>query len=129
MKAQDKKKFNEKLIKDYKTMALQGIPKPCIEIAKKFFKCVEENLSEKDEKGKPYTYEELKDNLETKVIPKCLCKYDLESCMLKEKKEEENIDSDITDKEEKNTEKCDNLKYEGKPLYESINSDDNEEEL
>lgn len=64
-----------------KDLALKGIVPQCQKIAENFFNCVEENLSPYDKKGNPLTYQQLEIELNKNVIPMCMKKYDLDSCL------------------------------------------------
>ena len=64
-----------------KELALKGIVPQCQKIAGNFFNCVEENLSPYDKKGNPLTYQQLEIELNKNVIPMCMKKYDLDSCL------------------------------------------------
>lgn len=64
-----------------KELALKGIVPECQKVAQNFFTCIEENLKPYDKNGNPLTYQQLELELNKNVIPMCMKKYDLESCL------------------------------------------------
>ena len=72
-----------KNIKLGKELSLKGIILECKVIAGQFFNCIEENLKPYGNDGKLLTYKELEKDLNERVIPFCLNKYNLNECLNK----------------------------------------------
>ena len=77
--------IESRLIQKFKCLALNNMPRSCRNLAEKFFSCLEENLKEKDESGRPFSLEEMRENLERKIVPFCMCKFNLSECLRLEK--------------------------------------------
>lgn len=73
----------KKNIKLGKELALNGIIPECREIANNFFNCIEENLKPYGKDGTLLTYKELEKDLNERVIPFCLNKYNINECLKK----------------------------------------------
>ena len=70
-------------INNAKNLSLKGIFPQCRTIANNFFNCIENNLIPFNKDGKNYTYDELEKDLNERVIPFCLNKYNLNECLNK----------------------------------------------
>ena len=72
-----------KNIKLGKELSLKGIILECKVIAEQFFNCIEENLKPYGKDGTLLTYKELEKDLNERVIPFCLNKYNINECLKK----------------------------------------------
>lgn len=66
-----------------KELAIKGIVPECRNIALDFFNCIEENLRPIDKNGRTLSYQELEFELNKNIIPYCIKKHDLDSCLKK----------------------------------------------